>query len=303
MKCLACGGTDLEFWTETRDTEYFTVPEAFALHRCLRCDALSMDPVPIDRLSEIYPSTYYSFAGGKRTLATRVKEALDRRQFARVLKRLAGNELSVLDVGGGSGYLLDLVKSADPRVKSTQVVDFDPDAEALALERGHRYFRGRIEDFDTEQSFDLILLLNLIEHVADPGAVLTKAALLLKPGGTILLKTPNWRCMDEWLFRKRDWAGYHTPRHWVLFTKPSLEGLVDRAGLEVMRFGYTQGGWFWAVSVLARLHAWRLIRASKERPINRHPLFGMTAAAFAAFDFARLPFQRGSQMQYELSKR
>jgi 2-polyprenyl-3-methyl-5-hydroxy-6-metoxy-1,4-benzoquinol methylase len=300
MRCLACGGAELEPWTRSRDTEYRTTSESFALQRCRACDALSIDPVPADRLHEIYPPTYYSFASGKRSFATRVKEALDRRRFARLLRALPGASLSALDVGGGSGYLLDLVKRADPRVTTTQVVDFDVDAERVARERGHGTYLGRIEDYATEQRFDLVLLLNLIEHVADPGAVLAKARTLLRPGGVILVQTPNWRCLDERLFRRRDWGGYHTPRHWVLLTRPSLEALVARAGLRVQRFAYTQGGWFWAVSVLAWLQGFGLVRASAARPLNRHPLFGALAALFAAFDFARLPFSRGSQMCCEL---
>lgn len=300
MKCLACGSAELELWTHSRDTEYFTTPEPFALHRCRACDALSIDPVPQERLREIYPATYYSFASGKRSFATRVKEALDRRRFAQLLRDLPGRELAVLDVGGGSGYLLDLVKRADPRVARTQVVDFDPEAERAARARGHGYFRGRIEDYATDQRFDLVLLLNLIEHVADPGAVLAKARTLLRPGGVILVQTPNWRCLDERLFRHKSWGGYHTPRHWVLLTRSSFAALVERAGLRLRRFRYTQGGWFWAVSVLAWLHEKGLVKASFERPLNRHPLFGPLAALFAAFDFARLPFARGAQMSCEL---
>ncbi|MBL8896664.1 MAG: class I SAM-dependent methyltransferase [Planctomycetes bacterium] len=300
MNCLACGSQNLQLWTHSRDTEYFTTSESFGLYRCRACDALSIDPVPRERLREIYPPTYYSFASGKRSFATRVKEALDRRRFAKLLRGLPGRELAVLDVGGGSGYLLDLVKGADPRVTRTQVVDFDPEAQQVARARGHGTFLGRIEDYATQQRFDLVLLLNLIEHVEDPGAVLAKARSLLRPGGVILVQTPNWRCLDEWLFRRKSWGGYHTPRHWVLLTRPSLEALVERAGLRVRRFAYTQGGWFWAVSVLAWFHEKGLVKASFERPLNRHPLFGVLAALFAAFDFVRLPFAKGSQMCGEL---
>ena len=189
--CLACGSGELEDWTVSKDVEYFTVPDEFAYRRCRECDALSIDPVPSDRLAEIYPGNYYSFDEGSRSWVTRVKESLDRRGFRKLLAGIEGDELAVLDVGGGSGYLLDQVRRCDPRVRFTQVVDFDQQAEQLARERGHEYFCGRIEDFAGEQRFDFILLLNLVEHVADPGGVLSQARDLLKPGGRILLKTPN----------------------------------------------------------------------------------------------------------------
>jgi 2-polyprenyl-3-methyl-5-hydroxy-6-metoxy-1,4-benzoquinol methylase len=296
-RCLASGSIDSEVWADVWDAEYLTTTDHFLQRRCLECGALFIDPVPSDRLAEIYPRNYYSFVPpGRRSLVQRVKDRLDRRLFKQVLRRVPGARLSVLDVGGGAGSQLDAVRACDARVAFTQVVDFDSGAAALATKNGHAYFCGRIEDFETDRTFDLILLLNLIEHVRDPLAVLQKLRAHLSPHGEILVKTPNYDSLDARLFRHRNWGGYHAPRHWVLFTRESFERLAHRAGLCVESFRYTQGAPFWSTSILFMLAEWGVIRVTRERPAVYHPLFPFLAGAAAAFDFVRAPFSKLSQM-------
>lgn len=198
--------------------------------------------------------------------------------------------------------MLNAVRSSDPRVTHTQVVDIDPAPGEVARTNGHAYFCGRVEDFKTEQRYDLILLLNLIEHVDNPLAVLEHLRALLSEGGRILVKTPNWDSLDARIFRHRSWAGYHCPRHWVLFSRKSFERLAGLAKLKVVDFKYTQGAPFWAASLLSYLETRGLCRIDRERPVVRHPLFGPLNALFAAFDFIRMPFAKTSQMFFVLSK-
>lgn len=279
-----------------RDVEYHSTEDAFAYVRCRGCGALSIADVPSDRLSEIYPDTYYSFSSGKAGVAERVKQWLDRRHFRRIFAKLKGEALSALDVGGGTGWLLTEARAVEPRLVRTVVVDIDPAARKGAEQLGHEFHLGRIETFESESKFDLILLLNLIEHVADPVAVLARLRSLLAPGGIMLVKTPNHDSLDARLFRHRSWGGFHCPRHWVIFTPESFELAVRRAGLRLDRLELTQGAPFWAVSALELLGRLNLVRISRRRPMSRHPLFGPLLAFFAAFDLARKPFARTSQM-------
>ncbi len=302
-RCLACGARDTTPWATARDVEYRTSDDAWTFHRCRACGVLFIDPVPADRLATIYPPTYYAYAPPSRSLVHAVKDRLDRRFFRGVLADVRGTALRALDVGGGAGVELAALRASDPRVTDTWVVDLDPGAAAVARANGHAYFCGRIEDFVPDRPFDVVLLLNLIEHVADPGAVLRKVAALLAPGGVVVVKTPNHDAWDARLFRHRSWAGLHCPRHWVVFTRESFARLAGDAGLEVRRATYTQGAPFWAASVLAWLAGRGLARITPERPVVRHPLFAPLAGAFAAFDFARRPLAKTSQMLFVLAKR
>jgi len=300
--CPLCGNRDLEPWTEARDVEYASVSDVFAYLRCAACDVLTIHPVPRTRLSEIYPHNYYSFGDSKPGFTARVKEALDRRFFHRILEQMEGESLAALDVGGGSGWLLDVVKGLDPRIATTQVVDIDSSAASVARTHGHDFFEGTIESYETDDRFDLVLMLNIIEHVADPRAVMERVRRLVAPGGLVLIKTPNHDSLDARLFRRRSWAGLHCPRHWVLFSKQSFDALCQDSGFLVREFRYTQGAPFWAASVLATLGEWGWIRVGADRPPVHHPLFGALAAIFAAFDMLRAPFGgKPSQMFYLLA--
>jgi hypothetical protein len=118
----------------------------------------------------------------------------------------------------------------------------------------------------------------------------------------VLVKTPNWDSLDARIFRHRSWAGYHCPRHWVLFTRGSFARLAGMANLKVVDFKYTQGAPFWAASFLNYLRARGLTRIDRDRPVVQHPCFGLLNAAFAAFDFMRMPFAKTSQMFFILGE-
>lgn len=295
-RCLACGSAKVEPWAIARDVEYHSTDDAFRYVRCRSCGALSIADVPSNRLGEIYPDTYYSFSEGKPGIAERVKQWLDRRQFRRIFSELKGERLSALDVGGGTGWLLTQARAVEPRLARTTVVDIDPMAREGAERLGHDFHLGRVESFTSDDKFDLILLLNLIEHVEDPVAVLAGLRALLAPGGIMLVKTPNHDSLDARLFRHRSWGGFHCPRHWVIFTPESFEAAVRRAGLRLDRLELTQGAPFWAVSALEWLGSRNLVQITRERPMCRHPLFGPLLAFFGALDLARKPFSRTSQM-------
>ena len=300
--CLACSSSDVVHWADARDVEYKSVPERYAYYRCRACGALSIDPVPADRLSQIYPASYYSFHPAGRGVVDRVKDWLDRRWFRRIAGSVPGRSLASLDIGGGNGHQSSSLRAADPRIHRTVIVDLDEHAATAARARGHEYVRGRIEDAVIAGQFDLILLLNLIEHVRDPLAVLRKARSLLLPGGRLVIKTPNHRSLDARLFRARNWGGYHCPRHWVIFTRESFERIAARAGLRVVTSSYTQGAPFWTISVLAWLEQRGTVSITTERPAWTHPLYPPLAAAFAAFDFARGAVAPLSQMTFSLAR-
>lgn len=291
--CHLCGRRLDDVWATATDIEYATTQDRFRYLRCDDCDALSIDPLPADRLAEIYPPSYYSFvSGGEMTAAdrnpvTRVKARFDRRAFTQALA-LAGSPPAprVLDVGGGSGEIAARLVSAVPGARAT-VVDIDPESIDAARSRGLDGFAGRIEDYATEERYDLVLMLNLIEHVADPRAVLASARDLLAPGGVAWIQTPNYEGLDARIFRHRNWTGLHCPRHWVVLGERGLRQLVALAGLSVARLQRAQAGSFWATSILGLGRARRPSRGtSPPPPLIAMPMFMPLAAGGAALDLA-----------------
>jgi 2-polyprenyl-3-methyl-5-hydroxy-6-metoxy-1,4-benzoquinol methylase len=294
--CGACASLKTLPYAQVRDVEYFTSDRQFTYILCENCSVVSLSNPPVDQLAVIYPTNYYSFQPADKNLGLRIKDALDRRLFRRCLNQLPNRPLAVMDVGGGNGHQLTLIRNLDSRVRKTVVVDLDTSAESLARAAGHDYFHGRIEDYQPQTQFDLILALNLIEHVANPLEVLTKLRDCLSDDGMVLIKTPNIDSLDHRLFRHKNWGGFHCPRHWVLFNRESFMAMAAKAGLRANFFAYTQGAPFWAVSILATLQQRKCIHLDASHPAYRHPLYRVLTLFFAMFDFLRRPFAKTSQM-------
>jgi SAM-dependent methyltransferase len=296
-RCLNCGAGESDHWAWAHDIEYHSSAERWEYRRCRTCGVLFLPEPPVGRLAEIYPPSYYSFRGGTRGSAVqRIKARLDQRMLRRVLAGVPGETLSLLDVGGGTGALASAARVADGRVTSTRIVDLDERCRAEAEAAGHGFTLSRIEELSTDERFDAILALNLIEHVSEPRTVLERFAGLLRPRGRLLLKTPNVDALDARLFRHQSWGGYHCPRHWVLFHRGALVEAAQASGLAVERWHYTQGAPFWTVSILGALERRGWFVRETSVPMVDHPLFPAVAGLTATFDFARRPFAPTSQL-------
>lgn len=294
MKCPICGKSGVH-WATAEDVEYLT---NLGPHHYLKCDCgvVYLENPPIHLLGEIYPSTYYSYSGGSRGLAERLKSSLDRRSFARALRMVGGDAIRTLDVGGGAGYYSDVLRQADSRVISTTVVDLDNSLASINRAKGHNFVNSRIEDAKFDQSFHVIIAFNLIEHVADPKSLVDHFKRLLEPGGLLLLQTPNFESLDARLFRENSWGGLHAPRHWVLFRAESLTELLTSGGFLVETVRHIQGAPFWAVGVLAKFPKLRS-RSARNLPMYKSRSYRALLLAFGAIDLVRCSLGfRTSQM-------
>ena len=169
----------------------------------------------------------------------------------RLVKPRLGPGTHVLEIGCGSGNLL--LQAIVPGVTP---VALDLSRQALT------FVRGRLSDLQTRakypqdfllvqgigealpfhhESFDLILLSEVIEHLAAPEEVIHESMRLLRPGGQLLVTTPNYRSLWpllEWLVDRLNM----TPKmageqHISRFQADSLRLLLERAGLRVDYFG------------------------------------------------------------------
>src|SRR5690606_18438154 len=79
-------------------------------------------------------------------------------------------------------------------------------------------------------SFDLVTVRHVIEHIADPQPFMAELAQVLKPGGQLVIETPNSNALGRALMGAI-WFANEVPRHLVLFNPESLRHLADRHGL------------------------------------------------------------------------
>ena len=154
----------------------------------------------------------------------------------------------LLDVGCGSGDFLIQMKYC-----GWDVLGLEPDPEAVRTARStHRLpvVEGTLETAQLNtDGFDAVSMLHVIEHVPDPGATLRRVWRLLRPGGRLLVITPNAHSLGARAF-ECSWIGWEPPRHLHVFTSESLQRLLMATGF-VLERRFSSGRnarWTWDAS-------------------------------------------------------
>jgi 2-polyprenyl-3-methyl-5-hydroxy-6-metoxy-1,4-benzoquinol methylase len=145
----------------------------------------------------------------------------------------ASGGLRVLDVGCGSGLNSKAIAALGHHVSGV-------DLSEAAIERYRSYgFEGRAADIEEglnypNDSFDLVFCAEVIEHMTSPEVLIAEMKRVLKPGGRLVLTTPN---SAFWLYRVLGVLGYTVgelqhPKHFQYFSRRSLLKLLESAGLQ-----------------------------------------------------------------------
>ncbi|RIK70997.1 MAG: class I SAM-dependent methyltransferase [Planctomycetota bacterium] len=295
--CCLCGIENAEPVAVGEDFEYRTSPDSFVAMRCRSCGLIYLNPRPAaDSIDQIYPPNYHAFdfTAENFGLAHRIRSRLEARRLLSYCKRL-DPAARILDIGCGDGFHLKLLKEFGQPGWRLEGVDASPRAVAAARRSGLSVHLGDVETAGLDpDSYDLVLLIATIEHVEDPLSVLRAAARLLRPGGRVVVATDNTATLDYRLFGNRHWGGYHFPRHWNLFDKPSLRRLAERAGLDVVELATLVSPVNWVYSIRNRLvdrryPAWMVERFSLKAPV--------ALAAFTVLDGLFQLFRRGALLK------
>jgi SAM-dependent methyltransferase len=158
-------------------------------------------------------------------------------EFERAADDLGPAPLDVLELGCGTGNFLALVAGRGHRPVG---LDFSASAVAQAQARGLTAFCGGIEDLERHLGrharFDAVVLFHLIEHLADPGALLGALAPLLRPGARIFLSCPGPRRFTKLIREQQAGASDfwdYPPQHVARWTLPALRALLEASGWRV----------------------------------------------------------------------
>jgi 2-polyprenyl-3-methyl-5-hydroxy-6-metoxy-1,4-benzoquinol methylase len=137
----------------------------------------------------------------------------------------------LLDIGCGAGRFLE--RAAD---LGWRVWGFDISADAVAEATRHipqaNIRRCTLDEFVTDERFDLIAMSHVLEHIADPVRTLERCRDLLAPTGRLLIGIPNIKSWEAKLFG-RYWSGLDVPRHIVHFREDLLRRVLAGMGFSV----------------------------------------------------------------------
>jgi 2-polyprenyl-3-methyl-5-hydroxy-6-metoxy-1,4-benzoquinol methylase len=192
----------------------------------------------------------------------------------RVLRLLPKPASVVLDFGGGSGWFSDYVPD------STYIV-LEPDLTSSSVQQNenrHQYVIGDgHDDLFAEATFDAIAMFEVLEHVRNPFRVIRNIARWLKPGGVLVLSTPQYWHVHGW------------PSDYFRYTNYGLRELARTAGMEIVDL-WPMGGPCLLIWSAVRLNFsflnWPLLRQ-----LIVHPSFLL--ARFCDWVFFRHNLERG----------
>ncbi|MEW6618118.1 MAG: class I SAM-dependent methyltransferase [bacterium] len=188
MNCDLCGESVVKKLCEIGNTTIF---------QCEECGLMFRHPIATkEELKKYYSSGYYQEYGFKE-YAQR-KHHIIKYRFEPILRfwdktlgKICFQEKFVcLDVGCALGFFIELLKKQGYEAKG---VEFSNDAAEYAREElGLEVFTGSVEEIGFEtQSFNLVTMLDVLEHVVSPNGILKEVNRILKKEGLVLATVPN----------------------------------------------------------------------------------------------------------------
>lgn len=159
--------------------------------------------------------------------------------YSRILPQLEPFRYTgrLLEIGSGYGDFLKLASAANWNAQGVEISDY---CCRVARRQGCGVRQGKLEDFHFEaDSFDVIALWDVIEHFTEPDEIIARCSRLLRPGGALVMRTPDARALAPRLHPVR--AAYrhlaypaNTAQHVFHFTPDDLTAIVANHQLKVL---------------------------------------------------------------------
>lgn len=221
--------------------------EGWPVSRCPVCGLIYLSERPAEvSLETMYSAEYYDRAevgyGGYVENFHRYRNIFDGifRARARSLEPFRGGG-RLLEVGCAHGFLLDHLRSLGYRVSGVEVSPLAADYAGNTLKLDVR--RGSLASAGFESgTFDVVMMLDVLEHLHRPGEALREAGRILRPEGVLLVQCPweltHWEEVMEAFLRGRKTGCIvpdAVPAHLYFFSPRTLEAMLGEGGFRVVR--------------------------------------------------------------------
>jgi len=227
--------TNKKLYLKTKD--HSVSGEEFDLLYNESLDMLETSPKPTaDKLPDYYKSeNYISHTDSKRNLFEKVYQIVRNISLKNKLKLInsfSSEEKNLLDIGCGTGDFLKILKE-----DKWLVTGIEPNDEARTIanqKTNNRVHKNEYLLQLKENSFDVITLWHVLEHLPDLEEQIAAFKKLLKKNGTLIIAVPNYKSFDARYYNEF-WAAYDAPRHLWHFSKKSIEKLFSQKSMRVLK--------------------------------------------------------------------
>ncbi len=265
--------------------------ETFELWRCAGCDFLfTQDPPEPEAAGRYYQGEeYISHSDNQQGLVNKLyhtaRDFMLGRKYALVAKVSKGKRL--LDYGTGTGYFTDFMVRKGYTARGIEI-------DAGARNYGREKFGITVDapaalfDTLTPDSFDVITLWHVLEHLYDPQKYLARFFELLAADGKLIIAVPNHKSTDAKTYGA-DWAAYDVPRHLWHFSPATMRKMVGQAGFRVVATRHMPLDPFYVSIMSQRYH-------------NGGGMIGGGLRGFRSFVASAADAERGSSVIYVCEK-
>ena len=253
--CPQCG-SDASLYFQATDVNQKLSGATFDYYRCVRCKLLFLDPIPED-LPSYFPSDRH-----------RTPQSLE--QLVQLEKKLHWR-VELVQKYKDKGNLLEIGSSYGAFAYGAELAGFR--VEAIEMDKNCCDFINAMTNVTTinttdivqtmiarNKTYDIIAFWHSIEHISDHWAVLKQCKRVLRPGGVLIISTPNPYSIQFKLF-KQYWMHLDAPRHVELIPLATLTDFLKKMDMQLVYttttdpdgFVLNRIGWYHSVRHLFRI--------------------------------------------------
>ena len=214
-------------------TKDFSVSgEEFDLIMDTELNMLRTYPEPKNLDSYYNSEDYISHSDSANSLVEKLYQYIKKYNLKRkvqLINKYTDSDKTLLDIGAGTGAFL---KSAKQNGWETYGIEPSKRARDLALKKGLE-LKERLDLLD-QNSFQVITLWHVLEHLPDLELQIEKITSLLHKEGTLMIAVPNFKSYDAEYY-KEYWAAYDVPRHLSHFSQFSISKLFAKSGMKLVK--------------------------------------------------------------------
>lgn len=200
--------------------------------KCRQCSCVFSKNFATDEELALYYDSYYSSENLK--IPKHIRESISK--TVSTFSKFRTSENRLCDLGYGAGALLEIAELDGWNCSGSE---YSPDAIEIGRIRGWDVHQGELGTDDLPGPFDVITIVETLEHVQDPYDLISKASTRLRQGGLIYGTTPNGKSLSSLLLGTK-WSVFSFPEHPILMSKKSVKILLEANGFSDIEI-YSQG--------------------------------------------------------------